>query len=54
VFALGSLFSPAFAANDDALVRMALCKDSWADWQKSDPAKRHANDPYFLPDSRHT
>lgn len=62
VLALVILSNPAFAADDDALLRMALCKDSWADWQKSDPAKltafadhfhtqfsRHANDPYFLP-----
>jgi hypothetical protein len=62
LLALGFLLHPAFAADDDALTRMALCKDSWAEWQKSDPAKletfgnnfgaqfsRHANDPYFVP-----
>jgi hypothetical protein len=60
--ALGILFRPAFAADDEAFTRMALCKDSWAEWQKSDPAKLkafadsfharfspHDNDPYFLP-----
>jgi hypothetical protein len=44
---------------------MALCKDSWAEWQKNDPAKmktfadafhaqfsQHDNNPYFLPKSR--
>src|SRR5437763_272441 len=44
---------------------MALCKDSWADWQKSDPVKMkafadsfhaqfstHDNDPYFLPKAK--
>lgn len=53
---------PAFAADDDALVRMALCKDSWVEWSKSDPAKMkafvdhvraeftpHDNDPFALP-----
>ena len=55
-------FVPAWATDDDALTRMALCKDSWVEWQKSDPAKMkafadrfhgqfspHDNDPYFLP-----
>jgi len=56
---------PAWAADDEGLSRMALCKDSWADWQKSDPAKLkafgdtfhtqfspHDNDPYFLPKAK--
>jgi hypothetical protein len=60
--ALGVLFVPAFAAEDDMLARMALCRDSLFEWQKSEPAKlkafadsfhaqfsRHDNDPYFLP-----
>ena len=55
---------PAFAADDDALTRMALCKDSWLDWKKSEPEKfaafaahirsgfaPHGNDPYALPKS---
>ena len=59
---LGSVLRPALAADDDALTRMALCKDSWVDWQKSDPAKMkafvdtfraqfvpHDNDPFALP-----
>jgi hypothetical protein len=65
VLALGILFSPAFSGEDHALARMALCKDSWAEWQKSDPAKlkvfgdgfraqfsSHENDPYFLPKTK--
>jgi len=60
--ALAVLLHPALAGNEEALTRMALCKDSWAEWQKSDPAKMkafadafhaqfspHDNDPYFLP-----
>ena len=56
------LLAPAWASDDDALTRLALCRDSWVDWQKSDPAKLkafgesfraqfspHDNDPYFLP-----
>jgi hypothetical protein len=59
------LFNPALAADDDALARMALCKDSWTDWQKSEPTKLkafadsfhahfspHDNDPYFLPKAK--
>ncbi|HWD48508.1 MAG TPA: hypothetical protein VG309_01195 [Rhizomicrobium sp.] len=55
----------ASAADDVALQRMALCQDSWFDWQKSDPAKLKAfgerfrtqfqdrqNQPYFLPKSK--
>lgn len=55
----------ASAADDVALQRMALCQDSWFDWQKSDPAKlktfgeqfrtkfqRQQNQPYFLPKSK--
>ena len=60
--ALAIVSWPALAADDDALTRMALCKDSWVEWQKNDPAKMktfadgfhaqfspHDNDPYFLP-----
>ena len=64
VISLALLFAivPARAADDGDLMRMALCKDSWFDWQKSAPAKlkafgehfrtefaRHGNDPYLLP-----
>jgi hypothetical protein len=30
---------PAFAADDDGIARMALCRDSWFEWQKTEPAK---------------
>ena len=56
------LLHPAMAADDEALTRMALCRDSWMDWQKSDPPKMkafvdefraqfvpHENDAYMLP-----
>jgi hypothetical protein len=62
MLALGILLRPALAADDDALTRMALCKDSWVEWSKSDPAKMkafvdgfraqfapHGNDPFALP-----
>ena len=62
VLALSCAFVPASAADDPALARMALCQDSWFDWQKSDPARlktfgdhfrkefsRHDNDAFFLP-----
>jgi len=62
VLALVILVDPASAAEDDALARMALCKDSWAEWNKTDPAKMKAfadrfrtqfspreNDPFALP-----
>jgi hypothetical protein len=65
LLAVGILFGPVFAADEDALARMALCKDSWFEWQKSDPAKLkafadsfhaqfspHGNDPYFLPKAK--
>ena len=59
---LSVLGVPVRAADDAGLARMALCQDSWLDWQKSDPAKLkafanrfragfvpHGNDPYLLP-----
>jgi hypothetical protein len=62
VLTFAILLCPALAADDDALTRMALCKDSWVDWSKSDPAKMnafadrfrgqfspHDNDPFWLP-----
>jgi hypothetical protein len=61
--AFGILFTPALAADDDnAITRLALCKDSWFEWNKSEPEKLkalgahfrslfapHGNDPYQLP-----
>lgn len=62
MLALAILLRPALAADDDALTRMALCRDSWVEWSKSDPAKMkafadgfraqfapHGNDPFALP-----
>jgi hypothetical protein len=62
VLAFAVILSPALAADDDALARMALCKDSWVDWSKYDPPKMkafadgfraqfspHGNDPFALP-----
>ena len=59
-----SLAAPAWAADDAALARMAVCKDSWVDWNKSDPARLKAfgdhvrtefapsgNDPFMTPKS---
>ena len=56
---------PALAADDTGLTRMALCQDSWFDWQKNDPAKLkafagyfrssfvpHGNDPFLLPKNK--
>lgn len=53
---------PISAAPDPALTRMALCRDSWLDWSRSEPAKfeafrgsfmrafaRHGDDAYFVP-----
>jgi hypothetical protein len=62
--ALSFALMPARAADDPALARMALCRDSWFDLKTSDPAALkkyvdhiragftpHDNDPYFLPKS---
>ena len=38
---------PARAADDAGVTRMALCQDSWLDWQKSDPAKLKSFGDYF-------
>lgn len=53
---------PAASADAPALTRMALCRDSWVEWTKAEPAKfdsfrdqfmktfsPHGNDPYWLP-----
>jgi hypothetical protein len=34
-----SAATSAWGADDAGLERMAICKDSWHDWQKDDPAK---------------
>jgi hypothetical protein len=54
--------APAGAAEDAGLSRMALCQDSWLDWQKAGDARLqqlgehvragfapHGDDPFFLP-----
>ena len=54
--------APVLGADDADLARIALCKDSWFDWQKAAPDKLktfgehfrtefspHGNDAYFLP-----
>ena len=62
---LAAMTVPAGAAEDGALLRMAACQDSWADWTKSDPDKLkalgdhfragyapHGNDAYFVPKAK--
>ncbi len=59
-----ALTVPAGAAADAGIERMALCRDSWLDWQKAgDPRlpalaahfrgayTQNGNDPYFTPKS---
>lgn len=66
-FALGLMVlafaaAPVWAGDDAGLARLAICKDSWLDWSKSDPAQlkkfgehfragfsRNGNDPFFVP-----
>jgi hypothetical protein len=56
--------APAWAGDDVPLTRMATCRDSWLDWQKSDPARLtafarqlhsqfspHGDDPFLVPTS---
>jgi hypothetical protein len=63
--ALLLVVTPAWGADDISLARLATCRDSWFDWQKSDPASlkvfalhfqtgfsRHDNDAFFVPKSR--
>jgi hypothetical protein len=60
--AIGVAAIPARAADDTVIARLAMCQDSWADWNKSNPVQMkayidhiragftpHGNDPYFLP-----
>lgn len=37
--ALACIVAPARAADDMGLTRLALCQDSWLNWNKTDPAK---------------
>ncbi|HEY5006424.1 MAG TPA: hypothetical protein VII42_00385 [Caulobacteraceae bacterium] len=38
---------PAQAADDPRLENLALCRDSWLDWQTTDPAKLDSVGAYF-------
>jgi hypothetical protein len=62
VAAMAAIILPAHAADDDAITRMALCRDSWVEWTKTEPKTfekfrdhvvgrftPHDNDPYWLP-----
>ena len=59
---LGAALAPGWAADDAGIERMATCRDSWFDWNKSDPAQlkkfgdrfradfsRKGNDPFLVP-----
>ena len=59
------LVLPARAADDEAIARMALCKDSWMAWKTGDPKRlealgthlraeftRHDNDAYVVPKAK--
>jgi len=58
--------TPAWAADNLSIERLATCQDSWLDWKESDPVqlKKFANsfqsdflrkekDPFFVPKSNH-
>ena len=63
--ALATLVQPVSASDDAAITRMALCRDSWIEWTKTDPKTfeafrghvtslfaPHGNDPYWLPKAK--
>ncbi len=39
--------APAWGADDARVENLALCRDSWLDWQKTDPAALSAAAAYF-------
>jgi hypothetical protein len=56
------VITPACAADDVSIERMATCRDSWLDWEKTDPGQlknfydhfrsdfsRSASDPFWVP-----
>ena len=58
---------PAYAADEPRVENLALCRDSWLDWKKTDPAKsdgfvaffgsaftHNGNDAFFTPKSAMT
>jgi hypothetical protein len=49
VFALALLLplAPVRAAEDDGVARLALCQDSWLDWQSKEPARLKAFGEHF-------
>ena len=38
---------PAFAADEPRVEALALCRDSWLDWQATDPAKLNSAKAFF-------
>jgi hypothetical protein len=65
ILAISAITFPVSATDSSALTRMALCRDSWVEWSKSEPAKfeafrdqflkrfsPHGNDPYWLPKAK--
>jgi hypothetical protein len=59
--------TPAWAADNLSIERLATCQDSWLDWKKSDPVQlkkfaesfqsdfsRKEKDPFFVPKSNQT
>lgn len=64
LFLLSLPITVARGSYDPALERMAICRDSWLDWQKNDPTRlsdfgeyfrstfvRKESDPFFVPKS---
>ena len=62
---IGLAAAPALAADDAGIERMATCRDSWFEWQKSDPTQlkalgahmrsvlqAHGNDAFLVPTAR--
>ncbi len=60
--AILALVAPSLAADDPTIERLALCRDSWVDWSKSNPAQIDAfrngvmtgytqrqGDPFYVP-----
>ncbi|HEV2650677.1 MAG TPA: hypothetical protein VGU69_05420 [Rhizomicrobium sp.] len=57
-----AVVAPSWAADDPTIERLALCRDSWVDWSKSNPAQMDAlrnsimagytqrqGDPFYVP-----
>jgi hypothetical protein len=42
LIALLAIVAPSWAADDTTLERLALCRDSWLDWSKTNPAQMNA------------